>query len=918
MATDLERLVVQLSADIKSYERAVGRAVGLTNKQMGAIERRASQMNKRLDSIFSKSFNGLTAPLAGVGAAFGAKQISDYADAWTVAGNKIAAASQIAGRQGRSLEGVNEIANRTRSSLESTTDLYAKLLRSTGAVASSEEEVARATEIVNKAFKAGGAATSEQTAGILQLSQALGSGLLQGDELRSLRENAPLIAQAIADEFKTTIAGLKQLGADGELTTDRVFKAILSAQPKIEAAFSKTNSTIADGITRVNNAFTQYIGQTDSGLGASQRLVAGLTALADNFDNTADIVLKLASVIAGALVGRSIVGMIRSLGLATNAVVSLVGALRTASSMSGLLAAFGGLGAAAGPLGMVIGSTVVGALALFASSSSEASAAAKTYADALAEVEAAANRVPSAVEGAATKISEKTRNVLMAGVAEGVNAIDEARAAVEELFDFLTQSVEISMVSEDQLRQLRELKERFDDGSASAEETQQALYGLANSNPDFQEIADRFEPLLTTLRNAIAATDLLKTKLADVPSGPSFRTSEIQSMSDYEELKRAGNAFVKEAERRNALSKEQLALEEEIAKVKKAADKEGAALTEKQIKAIAEANIAADERRSQESKKPKKTPSAPRTAESRFNDDIQTVRDRTAALIQEAQAVGLSYREQEKRRMALDLEQAALADLREEARKKGQTDFSNIKLTEEQIAKIDAVSAAYAKQADELRKVQEAQDRAEQAASDFYESFKDGVLDAITGAESLSDALSGVLKKLSEMLLNSAFDALFKPSSGGSTGGTYGGILGSLGKLLGFNKGGVVHAATGGQIRGPGGPRSDSIPARLSDGEFVVNAAATKRNLKLLNAINSGKIASFADGGPVIRAPMIPRLLTPANNNSPNITFAPVIDARGADSAAVARLEQVVAKQQQEFQARVVHTVRQAQKTRNL
>src|SRR5690606_20764599 len=124
--------------------------------------------------------------------------------------------------------------------------------------------------------------------------------LLQGDELRSVRENAPVLAQAIADYYKVSIAELKKLGEEGEITSEGVFRAILAAGPKIEAAFSSTNATIQDGITRVNNAFTQYIGQSDSSLSATQRLVAGLTALADNFDNVADGTLKVASIIAGA------------------------------------------------------------------------------------------------------------------------------------------------------------------------------------------------------------------------------------------------------------------------------------------------------------------------------------------------------------------------------------------------------------------------------------------------------------------------------------------------------------------------------------------------------------------------------------------------------------------------------------------
>lgn len=216
MATDLEKLVVQLSADITKYQKDLAKLNGVTNKQFNAVERRASQMNKRLDGIFANSFRGLIAPLSGVAAALSVREVSRYADAWTVAGNKLAAASQISGMQARSLQDLNVIANETRGGIAETADLYAKLMRSTKGVAESEMQVAKATEIVNKAFKAGGAAASEQAAGIMQLGQGLGSGILQGDELRSLRENAPLLAQAITDYFKVSIAGLKDLGAEGK------------------------------------------------------------------------------------------------------------------------------------------------------------------------------------------------------------------------------------------------------------------------------------------------------------------------------------------------------------------------------------------------------------------------------------------------------------------------------------------------------------------------------------------------------------------------------------------------------------------------------------------------------------------------------------------------------------------------------
>lgn len=287
--TDMQRLVVSLEARTKAFENALKKANSTSQRQLRQIEKQFADTNKKL--VLSPQGMGRNGGFMGLGrgvsmaaVGVGANEVRKYADAWTEAGNKIAAASEIAGRQGRSLADLNKIAAATRSGITETTDLYAKLLRSTKDVAKSEQEVALATEIVSKAFKAGGAAASEQAAGVLQLSQALGSGLLQGDELRSLRENAPLVAAAIAKEFQTTIAGLKQLGADGKLTTDRVFKAILNAQGDVERAFSKTKATIGDSFTILNNTLIEAVGRLDAVTGASGKVGDRLAELASIVD----------------------------------------------------------------------------------------------------------------------------------------------------------------------------------------------------------------------------------------------------------------------------------------------------------------------------------------------------------------------------------------------------------------------------------------------------------------------------------------------------------------------------------------------------------------------------------------------------------------------------------------------------------
>jgi tape measure domain-containing protein len=286
--TDMERLVVSLEARTKAAENQLKRAGAQMDRSLKKIEDRFAQANKKLVLKGSTSlgggglFGGVGGKIAGAaGAAFAANEVRKYADAWTEARNKIAAAEQVSGRQARSLSAVNKIATETRTGLTETVDLYAKMLRATKDVAQSEEEVARATEIVNKAFKAGGAAASEQAAGILQLSQALGSGVLQGDELRSLRENAPLLAQAIADEFQTNIAGLKALGAEGEITSDRVFKAILRAQGNIDKAFASTTATIGDSLTLLKNAGIEAAGRIGEVTGASSGAASTIMELVD-------------------------------------------------------------------------------------------------------------------------------------------------------------------------------------------------------------------------------------------------------------------------------------------------------------------------------------------------------------------------------------------------------------------------------------------------------------------------------------------------------------------------------------------------------------------------------------------------------------------------------------------------------------
>lgn len=268
--------------------------------------------------------------------------------------------------------------------------------------------------------------------------------------------------------------------------------------------------------------------------------------------------------------------------------------------------------------------------------------------------------------------------------------------------------------------------------------------------------------------------------------------------------------------------------------------------------------------------------------------------------MQEQQIIGQTYYQQEKRRMELDLEQQALRDVREEARKKGERDWQNAQLTPDHIAKISALSAEYAKQADALRELEEVQYRAESSAQDFYDTARTGFVDVIKGTASLSDALSNLASKFADFALNSAFDSLF----GGSKATSSGGWLTNIFKGLGFSEGG--YTGDGGKYQ-PAGV--------VHKGEYVFDKAAVKAagGPAALEAMRRN-LKGYANGGAVgVSVPTIPSL-RPANDNAVKVNYAPVIDARGADAAAVARLEKVVAKQGAEMQGRVEAAVRSAQK----
>lgn len=144
-------------------------------------------------------------------------------------------------------------ANRSRGSYGSMAESVARIGMLAGGKFSSNDELIGFTELVQKSFKLGGAGTAEQQSAMLQLSQAMASGRLQGDEYVAIIENAPLIADAIAKYTGVGREGLKQLSSDGAITADIIKNSVFSMADEINEKFKTIPKTWGDYMTLIQN-----------------------------------------------------------------------------------------------------------------------------------------------------------------------------------------------------------------------------------------------------------------------------------------------------------------------------------------------------------------------------------------------------------------------------------------------------------------------------------------------------------------------------------------------------------------------------------------------------------------------------------------------------------------------------------------
>lgn len=210
----------------------------------------------------------------------------DLIDAATRIDNRLRVTTKSAEDFARAQKFVSDISRQTRTDLESNAVTYGRLLKSTEDLNLSSGYLEKVMTGLALSVKVGGATSMEARNAMIQFSQSLASGALRGDELRSVSEQLPALAQAIGKEFGVSGGQLIAFAKanPGILETERVIKAVAAAVPELEEAAKKMTPTIVEGFIAIKNGAVEMLGNINRATGVFGAFSSGLVFVGRNLN----------------------------------------------------------------------------------------------------------------------------------------------------------------------------------------------------------------------------------------------------------------------------------------------------------------------------------------------------------------------------------------------------------------------------------------------------------------------------------------------------------------------------------------------------------------------------------------------------------------------------------------------------------
>lgn len=272
---------IQVTSNItQNFNTTVNNTTKAVEKQTQELAKQEKQVDKT--GVAIKTLAGHLAAFITINSTI------DKMDSYTGLQNRLKLVTNSQTELNRAMNDTFAIAQNTRQSWESAAQVYQGFANNAKAIGLSMSDTARLTETVSKAVAISGSSAQASEAALIQFNQALSSGTLRGEELNSVMEQTPGLAKAIAEGMGITVGQLRSVAATGSITSAELVKALTKAKASVDNLFSKTDITIGQSITLLNNELGKFVGEAGQSSGAAKTLADAIQLLSQNLGPLAD------------------------------------------------------------------------------------------------------------------------------------------------------------------------------------------------------------------------------------------------------------------------------------------------------------------------------------------------------------------------------------------------------------------------------------------------------------------------------------------------------------------------------------------------------------------------------------------------------------------------------------------------------
>lgn len=235
-------------------------------------------------SFLSKATSGLKGELGSLAISYASLAAAkaliietvELGDEYTNLQNKLRQVTSSDEELARVQEKLFNVAQASRQSFESVVTIYSRTANAAQALGISQGKVADFTELLSKSLATSGANSTEAAQAMIQLSQGIGRGTLQGQDLKAVLEDVPAIGQIIAKGLHVSFGELQKLGAEGKITSEKIIDAFIAARGEIETKFAKSVPTAGQAFTQIRNELLLFAGEVTNGLGPALQDIVGV------------------------------------------------------------------------------------------------------------------------------------------------------------------------------------------------------------------------------------------------------------------------------------------------------------------------------------------------------------------------------------------------------------------------------------------------------------------------------------------------------------------------------------------------------------------------------------------------------------------------------------------------------------------